>query len=144
MPSLTASIQVLGKRKAKHLLRRACFNFTPEKIDEFANLTPAQAIWALSAPSVQRLSEPINPRGEDWDAMHWTSSTKDPRDFPSQGALRIYIAGWWWYNAFNEISLEHKLTLFLHTCFTTSKDGGTGTSTHFYDHLRLLQKYARR
>lgn len=142
MSSLSAYSQALGKRKAKHLLRRACFNFTPEKIDEFANLTPAQAVWALSAPSVQKLTEPINPRGNDWDEMHWTSSLKDPRDFQSQGALRTYVSGWWWYNAFNEISLEHKLTLFLHTCFTASKDSGTGTSTHFYDHLRLLKNYA--
>ncbi len=142
MPSLTAYSQPLGRRKAKHLLRRSCFNFSPEKIDEFANLTPSQALWSLSAPSVRKLYEPIDPKGEDWEDMHWTSSTKDPGEFTRQGAKRISIAGWWWYNAFNEITLEHKLTLFLHTCFTTSKDSGTGTSTHFYDHLRLLQKYA--
>ncbi|MBK22091.1 MAG: hypothetical protein CMP63_07275 [Flavobacteriales bacterium] len=142
MPSLTAYSQPLGRRKAKHLLRRTCFNFSPEKIDDFANLTPSQALWSLSAPSVRKLYEPIDPKGEDWEDMHWTSSTKDPADFTRQGAKRISIAGWWWYNAFNEITLEHKLTLFLHTCFTTSKDSGTGTSTHFYDHLRLLQKYA--
>ena len=142
MPSLIAYSQPLGRRKAKHLLRRTCFNFSPEKIDEFANLTPSQALWSLSAPSVRKLYEPIDPKGEDWDDMHWTSSTKDPGDFTRQGAKRISVAGWWWYNAFNEITLEHKLTLFLHTCFTTSKDSGTGTSTHFYDHLRLLQKYA--
>ena len=142
MPSLIAYSQPLGRRKAKHLLRRTCFNFSPEKIDEFANLTPSQALWSLSAPSVRKLYEPIDPKGEDWDDMHWTSSTKDPGDFTRQGAKRVSVAGWWWYNAFNEITLEHKLTLFLHTCFTTSKDSGTGTSTHFYDHLRLLQKYA--
>ena len=32
--------------------------------------------------------------------------------------------------------------MFLHTCFTASKDAGTGTSTHFYDYLKLLQKHA--
>ena len=142
MPSLTAYSQPLGRRKARHLLRRACFNFSPEKIDEFANLTPSQALWSLSAPSVRKLYEPIDPKGEDWEDMHWTSSSKDPGDFSRQGAKRISIAGWWWYNAFNEITLEHKLTLFLHACFTTSKDSGTGASTYFYDHLRLLQKYA--
>ena len=142
MPSLIAYSLPLGRRKAKHLLRRSCFNFSPEKIDEFANLTPSQALWALSAPSSTKLYEPIDPRGQDWDDMHWTSSLKDPGDFTRQGAKRVCIAGWWWYNAFNEISLEHKLTLFLHTCFTTSKDSGTGAATYFYDHLRLLKKYA--
>ena len=67
MPSLTAYSQPLGRRKAKHLLRRACFNFSPEKIDEFANLTPSQALWSLSAPSVRKLYEPIDPKGEDWE-----------------------------------------------------------------------------
>ncbi len=142
MPSLVAFSQPLGRRKAKHLLRRACFNFSPEKIDEYANLTPFQALWNLSAPSSPKLHEPIDPKGEDWDDMHWTSSIALPGDFTRQGAKRVSISGWWWYNAFNEVSLEHKLTLFLHTCFTTSKDSGTGASTYFYDHLRLLQKHA--
>ncbi len=142
MPSLSPYSQALGRRKAKHLLRRTCFNFAPEKIDEFANLTPAQALWALSAPSTPKLTEPIDPRGSDWEDQHWTSSVKDPAEFSRQGAKRTYICGWWWYNAQNEISLEHKITMFLHTCFTTSKDSGTGPSTHFYDYLRLLQKYA--
>ena len=142
MPSLKAFSHQLGRRKAKHLLRRSCFNFSPEKIDEFSNLLPSQALWLLSAPSSPKLYEPIDPKGEDWEDMHWTSSLKMPGDFSRQGVKRVSIAGWWWYNAFNEISLEHKLTLFLHTCFTTSKDSGTGASTYFYDHLRLLQKYA--
>lgn len=142
MPSLVAYSLPLGRRKAKHLLRRACFNFSPEKIDEFSNLTPAQALTALSSPADVKLPEPIDPRGLTWDEQHWTSSSADPLTFDRQGARRTYIAGWWWYNAFNDVSLAHKLTLFLHTCFTASKDAGTGTSTHFYDHLRLLQVHA--
>lgn len=140
MPSLVAYSSPLGKRKAKHLLRRACFNFTPEKIDEFAAYTPEEALAIMGVRSTAKLSEPIDPRGADWDEKHFTSSTRI--DFGAQTAKRSYVAGWWWYNAFNEVSLEHKLTLFLHTCFTTSKDGGTGTSSHFYDHLKLLQLYA--
>ncbi len=140
MPSLVAYSSPLGKRKAKHLLRRACFNFTPEKIDEFAAYTPEEALAIMGVRSTAKLSEPIDPRGADWDEKHFTSSTRI--DFGAQTAKRSYVAGWWWYNAFNEVSLEYKLTLFLHTCFTTSKDGGTGTSSHFYDHLKLLQLYA--
>lgn len=140
MPSLVAYSSPLGKRKAKHLLRRACFNFSPEKIDEFAAYTPEEALAIMGVRSTVKLSEPIDPRGADWDEKHFTSSTRI--DFGSQSAKRSYVAGWWWYNAFNEVSLEHKLTLFLHTCFTTSKDGGTGISSHFYDHLKLLQLYA--
>ena len=42
----------------------------------------------------------------------------------------------------NQKTLKHKLTFFLHTSFTVSKDGGTGASTFFYDHLCLLDFYA--
>ena len=42
----------------------------------------------------------------------------------------------------NQKTLKHKLTFFLHTSLTISKDDGSGTSTHFYDHLRLLDFYA--
>ena len=42
----------------------------------------------------------------------------------------------------NQKTLKHKLTFFLHTSFTISKDGGTGESTFFYDHLCLLDFYA--
>ena len=40
MTSLNPSTSVLGTRKAKHLLRRASFNYNKTKIDEFALLTP--------------------------------------------------------------------------------------------------------
>jgi uncharacterized protein (DUF1800 family) len=38
-------------------------------------------------------------------------------------------------------SLKHKLTFFLHTCFTAAKEGSP-KSSHFYDHLQLLNFYA--
>lgn len=140
MPSLTPFDQPLGRRKAKHLLRRACFNFTKEKIDEFSNYTPSQALALMAVKSLPKLAEPIDPRANSWDEKHFTSSATV--DFTAQGAKRSYIAAWWWYNAQNEIALEHKLTLFLHTCFTTSKDAGSGFAANFYDHLKLLQLYS--
>lgn len=142
MPSLTPSTQILGIRKAKHLLRRSCFNFTPEKINEIALLTPQQALELLAAPATKKAREPIDPRAETDEEMHWTSSSEPPSRFNAQGSKAAYICAWWWYNAYNDISLEHKLTLFLHSCFTLSKDEGTSHSTYFFDYLRLLQFYA--
>lgn len=48
MPSLNESTAVLGTRKAKHLLRRACFHYSKSTLNYFANLTPSQAINELS------------------------------------------------------------------------------------------------
>jgi uncharacterized protein (DUF1800 family) len=142
MPSLLPYSEILGKRKAKHLLRRACFNFSPEKINEFAALTPLEALGLLGASSVKKVPEPIDPRASTDEEMHWTSSIKHPTKFTAQGSKSAYICAWWWYNAYNDISLEHKLTMFLHTCFTISKDEGTSHSTYFFDYLQLLQFYA--
>ena len=52
------------------------------------------------------------------------------------------VTAWWWYNAMNQISLKHKLSFFLHTCFPVGKDDGVGAATYFYDHIRLLDFYA--
>ena len=142
MPSLIPFNQALGKRKAKHLLRRACFNFTPEKIDEFALLKPLEAVNLLGAAATYKNAEPIDPRATDAEEMFWTSSDKNPGTFGAQGSKSAYVCAWWWYNAYNDISLEHKLTMFLHTCFTISKDEGTSDSTYFYDYLTLLQYHA--
>lgn len=142
MPSLEPFNKTLGQRKAKHLLRRASFNFSTEKIDEFADLTASQAVQLLGQPSVKKNPEPIDPRADTEEEMFWTSSDKHPSKFTAQNSKKAYICAWWWYNAYNDISLEHKLTMFLHTCFTLSKDEGTSHSTYFFDYLQLLQFYA--
>ena len=42
----------------------------------------------------------------------------------------------------NRNSIRDKITFFLHTTFTTSKDDGTGASTYYFDHLKLLEFYS--
>ena len=48
MPSLNQYNSVLGLRKAKHLLRRACFHYNKATLNHFATLTPLQAVAELS------------------------------------------------------------------------------------------------
>ena len=60
------------------------------------------------------------------------------RQVPKRGM----VAGWWWYNAIKQNTLIDKLTWFLFTTFTVSKDDGAGKSAHFFDYLNLLQFYA--
>jgi hypothetical protein len=47
MASLNPLTGALGKRLAAHLLRRATYKVTPDRIDSFASLTPAQAVDKL-------------------------------------------------------------------------------------------------
>ena len=42
----------------------------------------------------------------------------------------------------NRNSIRDKITFFLHTTFTASKDDGSGASTYYYDHLKLLEYYS--
>lgn len=142
MASLDPVTSFLGQRKAKHLLRRATFNYTKDTIDLFAGYTIEQAMSMLSVDSTPLLTEPHDPQESTADGQYWTSSTELPNSFSGQGRKRIAVTGQWWYNAYNQVTLAHKLTFFSHTCFTTAKDNGTGAATYFYDHLRLLQFYA--
>ncbi len=142
MPSLSPYNKVLGMRKAKHLLRRASFNHTRKKIEEFASLTAAEALVKLSNKRKFKLSEPYDPEPANSPDGFWTSSFELPNSFKGQGRKRAAVTSWWWYNAYNQVSLQYKLTFFLHTSFTVAKDSGVGAATYFYDHLRLLNFYS--
>lgn len=142
MASLNPLSETLGLRRAKHLLRRASFNYTKEQLEVFANLTATSALNILSSSPTNKLAEPYDPLPNGSPDGFWLSSTEHPNTFSGQGRKRSYITAWWWYNALNEVSLKHKLSFFLHTCFTVGKDSGVGLSPFFYDHIRLLDFYA--
>ena len=60
MASLDPYSGVLGSRLAKHLLRRATFNITKARIEEFASYNVNQALDVLLAPSQKNLNQPIH------------------------------------------------------------------------------------
>jgi len=138
MYALTPFNQVLGRRKAKHLLRRATFNFSKSTIESIAGMTATEAVTFLSTNPSNIIAEPQDPGSDGF----WTSSTQPPSSFKAQARKRAYVTGWWWYNAVNQITLKHKLSFFLFTSFTVSKDNGAGAATLFYDYLRLLDTFA--
>ncbi|TCI94307.1 DUF1800 family protein [Tenacibaculum sp. M341] len=142
MSYLNINTNVLGLRNAKHLLRRASFNFSSENIKEFSTLTPEEAFDKLIASQANQWSEPYDPRPEDDPDGYWLSSPKLPKEFDGQFRKRRIVTSWWWYNGVHKNSLREKMTFFLHTSFTVSKDNGGGLSTHFFDHMRLLDFYA--
>lgn len=142
MASLTPLNEALGIRKAKHLLRRASFNYSKSTIDAIARLTPLQAVEQLLKPTTNKLLEPYDPLPKDNPDGYWLSSDIEPWKFDGQNRKRSFVAAWWIYNAINETSLKHKLSFFLHSCFTVAKDDGAGTSSSFFDYVRLLDHYA--
>lgn len=142
MASLNPLSTTLDLRKAKHLLRRATFNYTKEQLESFVGMTAINAVNSLTTDPVNILSEPYDPLPTDSPDGFWTSSTELPSSFSGQGRKRATITAWWWYNAMTQVSLKHKLSFFLHTSFTVGKDSGAGAATYFYDHIRLLDFYA--
>ncbi|WP_299834767.1 DUF1800 family protein [uncultured Tenacibaculum sp.] len=142
MNHLNAYTQPLGLRKAKHFLRRTSFNYSKETLEEFATLTPEEAFDRLILTQNNLWTEPYDPRPEGAPDGNWISSTEHPNSFDGQFRKRRIVTSWWWYNGMNQNSLLQKMTFFLHTSFTVSKDDGSGSSTHFFDHMQLLEKYA--
>ena len=94
------------------------------------------------ASAASTWGEPYDPLPTADPDGYWLSSTELSNTFSGQTRKRRVVSSWWWYNALQQSTLKHKLTFFLHTSFTVSKDGGSGTSTFFYDHIRLLDFFA--
>ena len=139
---LTTSNSILGKKNAKHLLRRACFHYSKEVLDNVSLMTPLEALSFLENHQPNTWTEPYDPLPTDDPHGYWISSDDLPNTIPNQGRKRSLVAGWWWYNMINRNSIRDKITFFLHTTFTTSKDDGTGASTYYFDHLKLLEFYS--
>ncbi|MDC1492446.1 DUF1800 domain-containing protein [Flavobacteriaceae bacterium] len=141
--SLITSTTVLGKKNAKHLLRRACFHYSKDLLDAISIMTPSEALNFLENDQPNTWTEPYDPLPSDDPHGYWINSDYLPNNIPNQGRKRSLVAGWWWYNMINRNCIKDKITFFLHTTFTASKDDGTGASTYYYDHLKLLEFYSK-
>ena len=141
MESLNPSTTVLGIKNAKHLLRRASFVYTKTLIDQYATLTPNQAINLLLTTNARVVDLPYDPLPVATPDGFWTESTALATSFQGQFRKNIMVGGWWWYNAINSPNLKYKMSHFLSTCFTVESTG-SGSATEFYDYIRLLLFYS--
>ena len=141
MASLNLLRETLGFRRAKHLLRRASFNYTKAQIDIFASKTPIEAFALLTNNPSNSVPEPYDPEPTENPDGYWLRLARHD-NLKGNTRKNAIITGWWWHNAMQEVTLKHKLTFFLHTSFTVGKDSGAGQPVAFYDHLRLLDYYA--
>ncbi len=141
MASLDQHTGVLGQRNARHLLRRASFVYHRSLIDQYALLTPNQALNLLLSTSTPLVNLPYDPLPTTAPDGFWTESTALPTSFAGQSRKGAIVAGWWWYNAINSPNLKYKLSHFLSTCFTVEIDASS-SATDFYDYIRLLLYYS--
>ncbi len=151
MASLNEHTQDLDLRLTKHLLRRACFHYSKSDLDQYVGKTADEILNLLSSAKIFTMEWPNDPVTQGnlsncagiqdgfWlNTGNWTNTS-----YPcAQNRKRSIVAGWWWYNCINQNTLVDKLTWFLFTTFTLSKDDGSGKSAHFFDYLNLLQFYA--
>ena len=142
MASLNPNTGILGQKFAKHLLRRASFVYSKAVIDQFALLTPNQALNLLFVDAPLTLNLPYDPLPTTAPDGFWTQSTNAPSSFQGQSRKANNVTGWWWFNAINSPTLKYKLSHFLSTRFTVEKNNGVGPATIFYDHIRLLLFYS--
>lgn len=136
MASLEPKSGILGKRLAAHLLRRTTFKITPSRIADFAAKTPDQAITELfTFPDYDEWRGPISTSGTFW-------LTVDPFDTANWSEPRKNAAVLLWYHneTLKDISIRHKMALFLKTNFVT--EYMTYYNWHKFEYERLCQYFA--
>jgi uncharacterized protein (DUF1800 family) len=115
MASLSAYTDVLGTRKAAHLLRRAVFGATKKEIDAWAAKTPQQAVAVLLTSSNNIPLPPKDPAtGNTWVNPKPSEANSDGDDLKQQTKV-------WWLTQMrtSPLNSQEKFTYFLHTHFTT-------------------------
>lgn len=142
MASLTPNTNVLGIRNARHLIRRSSFVYSKSLINQFAHLTPSQALDVLFSEIPLVLNFPYDPLPVGMPDGFWTESPNLPTSFQNQDRKASIVSGWWWYNSMHSSNIKFKLCHFLSTRFTVQKSKGAGSSTEFYDYIRLLLFYS--
>ncbi len=134
MASLNPRSGPLGNRLAAHLLRRASFNITRSRIDQFSLLTAAEALDLLVVPYTPSIAEPIDPETND----HWINSGVPP--LSANFRLKGYVSAWWMDEARQDPTINSKMCFFLHSNFITSNS--FLTSYFHFDYQALLRYYA--
>lgn len=140
MASLAPLQDALGFRRAAHLLRRASFRFTKQKVNELATMTAADAAALLLTPSPLYLEQPVydDASTPEVENVTWVNPPGSPIPLNTQDAfLRRWVMSWWLSEAHEDPGAIHKLSLFLHqyNIVTVSSYG----NANFFDYLALLR-----
>ena len=139
MASISPYSGTLNARLAAHLLRRSCLRYTRWQIDLLTGMPTSDALDVLlQAPLPLTVPAPIDPNtGQEWIGVV-DNTAASPR-----GSGRHYICGWWFNEAIQDETVNHRMMLFLHNTFTTSHNKGAARhGENFFDYLSLLRHFA--
>lgn len=134
MASINPMSGVLGMTNAKHLLRRATYQITKQRIDNFAGMTVDAAVDSLFVTSPPTIDEPI----DYLTGQPFVNSGVE--SFLSDTAQRELVVCWWLHEAYSDPSIQHKMIFFLHQYFIT--DISNSDDTKNFDYLALLKAYS--
>lgn len=147
---LTPKSGLLGRRLAAHLLRRASYNINKARIDEFANYTVEQAMNVLMTPIPPQFSEPryigyiphildsnLQP-GDEFINCGTIPSSCTTNDLGTAGIGSTRL--WWYFEAYQDTSMRHKMQYFLSTCLLPAT--AIQYKRYGFDELALLKHYA--
>ncbi len=142
---LTPLEGTLGRKRASHLLRRACFGATPSEINRFANYTAQQAVAELFQDLLPDPPLPVDPMtGTEWITTGVTDANSE------EFQLQQYFLSWWIGQMLGQgvdetqklsYIFRERLIFFLHTHFTTKKSV-VGNSRSLYFQNALFRYYA--
>jgi uncharacterized protein (DUF1800 family) len=140
LPSIPSG-ELLGKKRAAHLLRRATFGPTIQQIKDFANMTAGDAIETLYHPNTA-LQEPLPPIDLKTGAEWVTAAATDANS--KDDVLCEYFKGWFIAQMLNPnvaYSAREKIVYFLHTHFTAIQSK-IGSSRALYFQNKLYRLFA--
>ncbi|MGL1889862.1 MAG: DUF1800 domain-containing protein [Reichenbachiella sp.] len=140
---LTPLTGTLGKKRAAHLLRRACSGANPTQIDTFAAMTASEAFAALYRADLPTPTPPLHP-GSSIDFI--TTATSDDDDTNYESLLNQWIIGQMLASGIPEeqklaYAFRERIVFFMHTHFTTKKDKVANFKSIYYQNA-LFRHYA--
>lgn len=135
---------VLGKKRAAHLLRRACTGASLQDIETFAGYTATQAFQALYIEDLPIPTAPIDPAtGSEWIT---NGAIEDVNSDNLSILLNSWIVGQMLASGVDPslqlaYRFKERLTFFMHTHFTT-KSSKTTSTRYLYHQNALFRHYA--
>ena len=119
MASLTEFTEQLGAAKAAHLLRRATFGPNKNQVDQFAVLTPAQAIDQLFPASADDVVNPTPPI-DTATGSTWVNPPTTPRAVEGTNSEQDTLMGFYkaWHTDVmlqSGTNIVERITWFFHT-----------------------------
>ncbi|MCU0388554.1 MAG: DUF1800 domain-containing protein [Chitinophagaceae bacterium] len=136
MASIAPRNGPIGFANAAHLLRRATYNASSERIKTFAGKTAAEALVLLFQFNPSQFPAPRY-SGQEYIP---TKANPSPVFQPTIHTNKNWLRHWWLHCALTDESMQHKLAYFLHTIFVA--DETTAIFTVF-DHHELLKWHAK-